>query len=163
MYRVSFTGYRPAKLPFHGESDPLCADLKKRINSMIEQLVKKGVRQFYTGMALGVDIWCAEAVLQLQKEYSDITLTAIIPCKGQEEKWKPAEKQRYRDVIDKCGQVICISPEYTDDCMHKRNRALVDICDILVAVFDGKSGGTKYTVDYARKKGREIYEILPVE
>ena len=34
-----------------------------------------------------------------------------------------------------------------------RNRAVVDGADILVALYDGrKSGGTAYTVDYARRR-----------
>ncbi len=163
MYRVSFTGYRPAKLPFHGESDPLCISLKSRIYDKISELIEDGAGLFYSGMALGVDMWCAEAVLMLQEQYPDIKLTAIVPCKGQESKWRSADQQRYNDILSRCQQVIYVSQEYTDDCMHRRNRALVDICDILVAVYDGKSGGTKYTVDYARKKGREIHQISPVE
>ena len=66
MYKVSFTGYRPQKLPFRGESDPACADLKRRIYAEIERLYEHGAGEFYTGMALGVDMWCAEAVLKLK-------------------------------------------------------------------------------------------------
>ena len=46
--------------------------------------------------------------------------------------------------------------------MLKRDRALVELCDVLVAVFDGKPGGTKYTVDYAAKKGRKTSLIPPL-
>ena len=42
MYKVSFTGYRPQKLPFRGESDPACADLKRRIYAEIERLYEHG-------------------------------------------------------------------------------------------------------------------------
>ena len=37
-----------------------------------------------------------------------------------------------------------------------RNRAIVDSADIVVAFWDGKSRGTKYTIDYAEKKKKEI-------
>ena len=37
-----------------------------------------------------------------------------------------------------------------------RNRAIVDSADIVVAFWDGKSRGTKYTIDYAEKKNKEI-------
>lgn len=162
MYRVSFTGYRPSKLPFFGEDDPLCIALKKRIADKITELADKGAREFYTGMALGVDTWCAEAVLELRQSHPEIQLIALLPCRGQENKWNPAEKKRYNDILAQCNKVICLSPEYTSDCMHRRNRALVDSCDILVAIYDGKSGGTKYTVDYAQKKGRMISVIAPI-
>lgn len=163
MYRVSFTGYRPSKLPFFGEDDPLCLSLKRRIAEKIRELADGGAVEFCSGMALGVDIWCAEAVLELQSSRPEIRLIAVIPCRGQELRWRPRDKARYADVLARCRQVICVSESYTDDCMFRRNRALVDMCDVLVAVYDGKSGGTKYTVDYARKQGREVFEISPLE
>lgn len=35
-----------------------------------------------------------------------------------------------------------------------RNRTIVDSADIVVAFWDGKSRGTKYTIDYAEKKNK---------
>lgn len=32
-----------------------------------------------------------------------------------------------------------------------RNKLMVDICDALIVVWDGKSKGTKHTIDYAEK------------
>ena len=37
-----------------------------------------------------------------------------------------------------------------------RNRAIVDRADVVVAFWDGKSRGTKYTIDYAEKKNIDI-------
>lgn len=162
MYRVSFTGYRPSKLPFFGEDDPLCLALKQRLYDTVEKLVDSGACDFYSGMALGVDIWAAEAVLKLGEKRAGITLTAILPCRGQELKWSHAEQQRYHDILSRCSKIIYVSKEYTNDCMHKRNRALVDICDVLVAVYDGKKGGTQYTCEYARKRGRRIITLDPI-
>lgn len=162
MYRVSFTGYRPAKLPFYGEDDPRCIDLKSRIFATIQQLADSGATEFLTGMALGVDMWCAEAVLKLRECRPEIKLKAVIPCRNQQVKWDVSQQRRYSDILSKCDKVVCVSEEYTSDCMHRRNRALVDICDVLVAVYDGQSGGTKFTYEYARKKGRKIITLPPI-
>ena len=162
MYKVSFTGYRPTKLPFFGEDDPLCADLKARIAAEITRLADSGATEFFTGMALGVDMWAAEAVLKLRESRPEITLTAMIPCRGQEIKWSVAQQRRYHDILSKCDKAICISHVYTKDCMHKRNRALVDICDVLIAVYDGQSGGTKYTYEYALKCGKKVITVPPI-
>lgn len=161
MYGVSFTGYRPSKLNFFGEDDPLCAKLKGRLARKIEELAEAGADRFFSGMALGVDTWCAEAVLELKKRIPAITLTAVIPCRNQDEKWSADEKRRYRGLLEKCDRVICVSENYVKDCMHRRNRALVELCDVLVAVYDGKSGGTGYTVNYAEKLHRKIIIIPP--
>lgn len=162
MYRVSFTGYRPQKLPFFGEDDPMCVDLKDRIYSKVQSLYESGAEEYYTGMALGTDIWCAEAVLRLQELHPEIKLFAVVPCLGQENSWSAEDQKRYHDILDRCEKVIHISEKYTKDCMHKRNKALVDLCDVLVAVYDGKTGGTKFTVDYAAKVGRKTIIIPPM-
>ncbi len=162
MYRVSFTGYRPSKLGFFSEDDPMCVDLKRRLAKQISELYEKGADSFFSGMALGVDMWCAEEVLKLRELHSEVRLTAVLPCRSQAEKWSEADRQRYHDLLAKCDKVICVSEEYTKDCMFKRNRALVELCDLLVAVYDGKSGGTKYTVDYAAKLHRKTIVVPPM-
>lgn len=161
MYKVSFTGYRPQKLPFHGENDPACVDLKKRIYAEIEYLYGHGAEEFNTGMALGVDMWCAEAVLELKALHPEVKLNALLPCCGQENKWNPADQRRYRWILERCDRTSYISREYTRDCMFTRNRALVEGCDLLLAVYDGKPGGTKHTVDLAERLGKKIIVISP--
>lgn len=37
-----------------------------------------------------------------------------------------------------------------------RNRLIVDNCDVLVAYWDGESKGTKFTIDYAKKQGKNV-------
>lgn len=162
MYGVSFTGYRPAKLNFFGEDDPMCVDLKERLAQKILMLAENGADRFFSGMALGVDTWCAEAVLELKKNRPEITLTAVIPCRNQAEGWGPSEQQRYKNLLGGCSKIICISESYTKSCMMQRNRALVEMCEVLLAVYDGKKGGTKYTVDYAEKCHKKIIIIPPM-
>ena len=38
---------------------------------------------------------------------------------------------------------------------------MVENSSLLIALFDGKSGGTKSTIDYAKKKGLKIVIIAP--
>lgn len=41
-----------------------------------------------------------------------------------------------------------------------RNRQIINYCDNVVAVWDGVSKGTKYTVDYARKRGKKVMLVI---
>ena len=41
-----------------------------------------------------------------------------------------------------------------------RNRQIVDYADMLIAFWDGKSGGTRFTINYARMLGMPI-KIVP--
>ena len=42
----------------------------------------------------------------------------------------------------------------------KRNEIMVDMSDELLVVWDGVSKGTKYTVDYAKKKNKKVRMVM---
>ena len=70
-----------------------------------------------------------------------------------------AEKYADKHRIDK----LIMHPKYNlykRGAPLKRNEQMVELCDAVLAVWDGKSHGTKYTLDYARKKNRKIIEII---
>ena len=56
--------------------------------------------------------------------------------------------------------MVYVSREYSEDCMLRRNRYLVDHAACLLAVYNGeRRGGTAMTVRYAQKLGREVIII----
>lgn len=59
--------------------------------------------------------------------------------------------------------VTVISHEYTKNCLFARNRYIVQQADLLLACFDGQEGGTKKTVEYARRFGCPVCLIPPVK
>ena len=56
----------------------------------------------------------------------------------------------------KADLIRFISPAYDRGCFQRRNGWMVDHSSRLIAVFNGESGGTKNTIDYASKVGVEI-------
>ena len=50
--------------------------------------------------------------------------------------------------------------EYSKASFHIRNAYMVDNSTRVIAAYNGTSGGTRNTVEYARKKGLEIINIL---
>ena len=80
----AFTGHRPDKFSFgFDESHPGCVRLREAIFGAVCRLADAGVTTFYTGMALGVDLWCADAVLRLRNEKPTLRLVAVQPCATQ--------------------------------------------------------------------------------
>ena len=155
-----FTGHRPAKLPWHyQESDPQCLALKRRIAAVLEVLYQNEYRHFICGMALGCDHYFCECALALRTSHPDITVEAAVPCPEQASRWSQEQQTRYARLLDACDFQTMVSPQYTPFCMQKRDRYMVDRASLLVAVFDGSSGGTQYTIAYALQKGLSIVDI----
>lgn len=44
---------------------------------------------------------------------------------------------------------------------HYRNRLIAENCDIVIAFWDGRSSGTKYTIDYATRLGKKVIIVKP--
>jgi len=51
-------------------------------------------------------------------------------------------------------------PKYQRAAPLKRNEEIAEYADYVIAFWDGKSKGTKYTIDYCRKIGKGVSVIL---
>lgn len=158
----SFTGHRPAKLPWgFDEADPRCVNLKRRIAEAAETAYEGGCRHFICGMAQGCDLYFCESVLRLRASHPEITVEAAIPCPTQADAWPADQRARYARLVESCDFETMVSERYTPYCMQRRDRYMVDHASLLIAVFDGTSGGTRYTVEYAMRRGVCVAD-LPV-
>lgn len=157
-----FSGYRPDKLPWgHNENDARCVRLKEKLDDILSAVYESGVRHFICGMALGCDMYFCEAALRLRDEHNDITVEAAMPCEDQAARWSEAQRSRYFRLVGQCDVETFVGRKYTPDCMMRRNMYMVDHASLLIAVYDGRFGGTMHTVGYAEKQGLEIIQIKP--
>lgn len=148
-----FTGHRPAKLPWGSdERDPRCLALKRSILRELEKLYRNGYRHFISGMALGCDLYFAEAVLELKESYPAVTLEAALPCPGQADRWSEENRARWQRILDACDLETVVQDHYDRWCMLRRDRYMVDRSSTVLAAFDDTPGGTKYTLDYAARQ-----------
>ena len=117
-YACAFTGHRPDRFSFgYNENDERCLKIKALMSEHIKKLIVESTEIFYSGMAIGVDIWAAEIVLELKKTYPCIRLIAIVPCKTQADRWSEEQKERYRIILTACDEVIILNDHYTRGCM----------------------------------------------
>ena len=155
-----FTGHRPNKLPWgYREEDPRCLLLKNRIRDALEAAWEEGYRHFLCGMAMGCDLYFAEAVLDLRRRGKHLTLEAAVPCPAQADRWPSAQRLRYQKLLSQCDYVTVLSAVYTPGCMQLRDRYMVDHASLLIAAFDGSSGGTRYTVEYALRRRCGVVDL----
>ncbi len=149
---VAITGHRPDKLG--GYNTP-----NRYYNSVMEGLDRAFLRlrpeRVRIGMALGVDQWAAELCI-----YNNIPFDAAIPFNGFESHWPPHAQIKYRELLRHAttARFIC-SGGYAGWKMQARNEWMVDNSDLLVAVWDGTTGGTANCVNYALTRGRPIERV----
>lgn len=133
---------------------------QRALERAVQDAIHSGYRHFITGMSRGMDLWAAQIVVRFQKAYRDVILEAAIPFEGQADAWEYADRQLYQAIRNRCDSVVVLSPVYQPDVMHQRNRYMVDHASLLIAAYDGSPGGTRYTYDYARRKGLDIINLF---
>ena len=161
-YTACFTGYRPNKCSWgYNEDDERCLDMKERARICIQEAINNGYNNFLCGMALGFDMICAEIVLELKKKHPNIKLIGALPCKNQDALWNSVQKDRYKKLLKQLDGIRCIYDKYIDGCMIERNEYMVNNSSLIIALFDGKAGGTAKTVKYAQSMGKKVVMIKP--
>lgn len=128
------------------------------LERVTEGLIRRGVDTFYCGMAKGFDLFAGEIVLKLKGRY-DVKLICCIPYRGQAEYFNASDKERYENILAYCDQKIVLSEEYNRWCMHARDRYMVENSGTVICYLRKQSGGTYYTVNYARSLGLKIINV----
>ena len=147
-----FTGHR--KIPL----DQL-ESVTQRLRDAVIASIKDGYLYFGAGGALGFDTLAARTVLDLKKDYPQIKLILVLPCRTQSRGWKQEDIEEYNRIMKAADKVVYTSQDYNNGCMHKRNRHLVDNSSLCICYLNSNTGGTAYTVDYAISVGCRVSNI----
>lgn len=176
MIKVCFTGHRPNKLGGYDWNTHKNKDIMIELESIIISIVNKYQNEdirFICGGALGIDQMAFHICNNLKSKFNRISLELAIPFKQQANAWidesvKIYELQKsqadivtYVDTIDKYIIKGYEVDKYYPAKMQKRNEYMVNQSDIVVAVWDGSSGGTGNCVRYAKKINKEIIFLNP--
>ena len=148
-----FTGHRIIKIT---------PDLIQRLKYTIEDVIRKGVTDFYNGGACGWDLLCAKTVIDLETKNSDIKLHLLLPCSPEEQVkgWNKAQIARYQKILKAAGSITVVSEHYTKDCMKRRNKMLVECSDCCICYCSNPRSGTGQTIRFAKEKGIEIINLF---
>lgn len=162
-YNLSVTGHRPDKLWGYDYSNPHYVALTSRFEEIVKDILKSySSITMYSGMALGVDTVFAFTALKLKNLGFPVKLVCVVPFQGQESQWPQHSQDIYHYLLSVADNIVyTASPGYESWKMQHRNKYLVNVCDKLVAVWDGSSGGTANCVNYANSKNCDIIRINP--
>ena len=155
-HRCCFTGHRPDKLPIGEEQ--LC----RLLDGAIAQAVQDGFTTFISGMAPGVDICAAELVLKRRALDPRLKLICALPFRDFGLHWRDGWTPRFQAVLQQADLVRCVGNGFSYGAYQRRNQWMVDHCARVIAVYNGQSGGTQNTIDYARRRQVPCVLLEPV-
>ncbi len=133
----------------------MTAEQKKEFTRKITQANSAQLIVILYDIAL---VYVNDAISFMEK-YPDIKLITVSPYKSFGDDRKNADYWEYRNTLDKSSEVIYISDEYFKGCMSKRNLAMINMSDLLIAVVKEDRSGTSQTIRYAAKKGLKAHII----
>ena len=133
--------------------------LKKKLKRVIDTLINQGIVYYKAGGALGFDTMAAQAVLKAREKNPAVKLILVLPYLNQAERWNERDQEIYEEIKKQADEVIFTSQEYTKGCMFKRNRYLVDNSSCCICYLKKDTGGTAYTVNYAKSKDLKIINL----
>lgn len=149
---VAVTGHRPDKLGGYDTPNPLYDIVVKGLVSAFELYKPAYV---ITGMALGVDQWAAEICINME-----IPFVAALPFRNQDQKWLPKSKAKFHWLLSKAShQYVICDGDYEPWKMQERNKWMINSCHLVVAVWNGTTGGTANCLGYAHSMNKQVYYV----
>ena len=146
-YRVALFGHRdfcPTK------------EIEDKLLSIFTRLIQsKEYLEIYIGRNGEFDIFAASIVKRIKKELdnSSCSMTLVLPYKVKDIEYF----EKYYDDI-----IICEGEEkhHPKEAITKRNRWMVENCDLLVCFVERNSGGAFKAMRYANKHGVKIINLF---
>ncbi len=133
--------------------------VEKQLLKEIEKAIKNGYEIFCVGGALGFDTMAEKAVLAKKEKYPHVKLHLYLPCENQDDGWCEEDVAIYRKIKKMADEIFYASEKKQHGCMHKRNRMLVSVSGYCISYNHRKTGGTAYTVEYAKSQKIKLKNI----
>ncbi|GAA4855087.1 DUF1273 domain-containing protein [Paenibacillus vulneris] len=166
MNRILVTGYKAAELGIYSLKHPGIPIIKKAIKKQLTALMDEGLEWVIVSGQWGVELWAAEAVLELQETHEQLQLAVITPFLEQEENWSDEKKSLYASVLQRANYVNSVTKmKYEGPWQFKeKNKFLLRNSDGILLVYDEeKEGSPKFMKEQAAAlANRQAYRIISI-
>lgn len=160
---VLITGYRNYEIGVFQDKDPKIAVIKKVLKSTCIQLIEEGVTWFVVTGALGVEMWAAEVIFDLQAEY-EVSLSVISAYTEFYAKWNEKNQQAIETILAQADHVDAVShkPYESPQQLKNHTQFLLQHTTGCLAVYDEEyPGKSRYFIEDAKQyQTNHSYEIL---
>jgi uncharacterized phage-like protein YoqJ len=163
---VAITGYKPFELGIFQGNHPGIGYIKKALRRRLVPLVEEGLEWVIISGQLGVELWAAEVVFDLQLDHPQLQLAVMTPFLEQEEKWNEANRELYEMVLAQADFVDSITKKkYENPAQFRlKTQFFIHKSNGLLIVYDEEhEGSPKYMLEAAKLKAQtEKYPIMAI-
>lgn len=163
---VTITGYKPFELGIFKKDHASVEFIKKAIFKELVPLIEEGLEWVIISGQLGVELWAAEVVFDIQMFYPELKLAILTPFFSQEESWSETNKEWYESILAQADFVGSIThkPYESPKQFFLKNQVLLHKSDLAIIMYDPeKEGSPRYFYEaakrYSEKNHYEIREI----
>lgn len=164
---ATITGYKAHELGIYKNDDPAIHYIKKVLSRKIIELVEDGLEWVIISGQPGVELWAAEALFELQEEYSQLKLAVFTPFLNQEENWKEDNKELYEMILMQADFTESLSKlPYTAPWQFRnKNNFFLQKSNAAVILYDEeKEGSPKFFYEAAKMyQQNNTYEIRTID
>lgn len=166
LKRLVVTGYKAAELGIFSQKHPGISIIKKAIRKQLVALLDDGLEWVIVSGQWGVELWAAEAVLELKREYPELQLALITPFLEQDENWSEDKRDIYRSVVGQADYVNSVTKSKYDGPwqFREKNTFLLRNSDGILLVYDEEQEGSpRFIKDQAMKLAmKQPYTIYSI-
>lgn len=166
MKVLNVTGYKSLEMGIFKESDPRIEFIKAAIEKRLKEFIEEGLEWVIVSGQMGVEMWAAEVVQQLQENYP-IQLGIFPAFENQANRWPEVLQMKYEELIMTAD---FYKPLYAGDYrgpfqFQNRNIWFAEKSDATLILIDEEHPGS---VQYFYKTAKQqpdypIYLITPMD
>jgi uncharacterized phage-like protein YoqJ len=163
---VTITGYKPFELGIFKKDHASVEYIKKAILKELLPLVDEGLEWVLISGQLGVELWAADVVFDIQAYFPDVKLAVLTPFLAQEATWSETNKEWYESVLSQADFVESIThkPYENPKQFYLKNQVMLHKSDLTIIMYDSEKEGSPKFFHEAAKRYSESndYEIREI-
>ncbi|PTJ86357.1 hypothetical protein BU051_05815 [Staphylococcus simulans] len=132
------SGYKSYELNIFKDDAPEVKYLKLFLKNKLQNLVEEGLEWVLIQGQLGIEMWTAEVVLDLQQEYPESKLGVITPFQNHTERWNEQNQLKYQQIIEKADfhDSVHHAPYEGPFQFKQTDQFILDHTDMTVLIYD---------------------------
>ncbi|MGJ7909417.1 DUF1273 domain-containing protein [Neobacillus sp. LXY-1] len=154
MKVLTISGYKSYELGIFKKDDPASIFIKGAIKKSLQPLVEAGLEWVLISGQLGVELWAAEVVFELQTEFPELKLAVITPFLEQEASWSDTNKEWYESVLMQADFIDSVTKKGYEKPWQFRlkNQFFIEKSNGLLLLYDQeKEGSPMYLYELAQQ------------